>query len=155
MASDPGVAGLLEKVAVLKQRMSARRSLGGLFADKASKRAGRKHHKRDRGSRRSKHKRGSDASSGTSSDKGDAFHQVCSRDGNRQGSRLRTTPASFDLNEWLLLVVAGLNWLHIVGLGGRDPPICCGPPSKVQGEALGLLAGEVSQLFHQCGGNMK
>ena len=51
----------------------------------------------------------------------------------------------------LLLVVAGLNWLHGVGLGARDPPVCYGPLSKVQGEASGLLAGEVSQLSHQCG----
>ena len=85
LTNDPGVAGLLEKVAVLKQRMSARRSLGGLLADKASKRAGRKHHKRDRGSRRPKRKRSSDARSGTSSlsDKGNAFDLVSARDGNR------------------------------------------------------------------------
>ena len=70
---------------------------------------------------------------------------------NKEGSRFRTTPASSDLNDWLLLIVAGLNWLHGVGLGARDPPVYYGPLSKVQGEALGLLAGEVSQFFHQCG----
>ena len=32
---------------------------------------------------------------------------------NKEGSRLRATPASSDLNDWLLLVVAGLNWLQV------------------------------------------
>ena len=36
---DPNLAGLLEKVAGLKERLSARRSLGGLLAEKAAKRA--------------------------------------------------------------------------------------------------------------------
>ena len=70
---------------------------------------------------------------------------------NKEGSRLRTAPASSDLNDWLLIVVAGLDWLHGARLGTRHPPVYYGPLSKVQGEALGLLAGEVSQFFHQCG----
>ena len=37
LPNDPSVAGVLEKVAELQQRMSARRSLGGLLFDKAAK----------------------------------------------------------------------------------------------------------------------
>ena len=45
---DPNLAGLL---AGLKQRLSARRSLGGLLADKAAKRAGNRYRKREDHSR--------------------------------------------------------------------------------------------------------
>ena len=81
---DPSVVGLLEKVAELRQCMSARRSLGGLLTNKAAKRAGSKFHKRW-DSRRRKRKRGSDVSSGTSrdSDKSSAFDLVPSSDRNR------------------------------------------------------------------------
>ena len=63
LPNDPCVAGLLEKVAELKQRMSARRSLGGILADQAAKRAGSKHRGRVGDSRRRKRRRGSDVSS--------------------------------------------------------------------------------------------
>ena len=43
---DPSVAGLLEKLAELKQCMFACRCLGGLLADKAAKSAGRRRRKR-------------------------------------------------------------------------------------------------------------
>ena len=70
-------------MAGLKERLSARRSLGGLMADKAVKRAGNRYRKREDHSRR-KRRRGSDASSNTSSDadRGE-FGFVPSCDGNR------------------------------------------------------------------------
>ena len=45
------------------------------------------------------------------------------------------------------LVVSGLNWLHGVGHGARNPPVYHRPPSKVQAKALSVLAGEVSQFL--------
>ena len=74
---------------------------------------------------------------------------------NMEGTRLRNVPASSDLNDWLLLVVTGLNWLHGVKPGVRFQSVFVGPPSKVLTKALSLLAGEVSQHFHQCGGVME
>ena len=68
MPVDPNLAGLLEKLAGSKERVSARRSLGGLLADKAAKRAGSRYRKREAHYRRRKRKRGSDPSSNTSSD---------------------------------------------------------------------------------------
>ena len=44
-----------------------------------------------------------------------------------------------------------LNWLH----GENLESAFVGPPSKVQTKALSLLAGEVSQFLHQCGGVME
>ena len=67
---------------------------------------------------------------------------------NKEGTRLRKVPASSDLYGWLLLVITGLNWLDSV----KPESVFVGPPSKVQTKALSLLAGEVSQFFHQCGG---
>ena len=69
---------------------------------------------------------------------------------NKEGTRLRKVPGSSDLNDWLLLVITGLNLLH----GVKPDSVFVGPPSKVQTKALSLLAGEVSQFFHQCGGVM-
>ena len=48
---DPNLAGLLEKVAGLKEHLSGRQSLGGLLADKAAKRAGNRYRKREDHSR--------------------------------------------------------------------------------------------------------
>ena len=59
---------------------------------------------------------------------------------NKEDPRFRTTRASSDLNDWLLVVVACLNWLHGAGLGAPDPPVYHGPLSKVQGKYLVLLA---------------
>ena len=43
---------------------------------------------------------------------------------NKDGTRLRDVPASADLNDLLLLVVTGLNWLHGVRLrGARNLPM--------------------------------
>ena len=63
-------------------------------------------------------------------------------------------PASSDLTDWLLFVVTGLNWLHAIEPDFHFQSVFVGPPSKVQTMALNLLAGEVSQFFHQCGGVM-
>ena len=68
---------------------------------------------------------------------------------NNDGDRSKMVPASSDLNDWLLLVVTGLDWLHGAGLGVRDLSVYHGPPSKVQDKALNLLAGEISQISHQ------
>ena len=70
---------------------------------------------------------------------------------NKEDTRLREVPASSELNDWLLLVITGLNLLH----GVKPESVFVGPPSKVQTEALSLLAGEVSQFVHQCGGVME
>ena len=64
-------------------------------------------------------------------------------------------PASSDLNDWLLLVATGLNWLHSAVLGACDPSVYHGHPSKVQEKALGPIAGEIRKLFHQCGGTVE
>ena len=60
---------------------------------------------------------------------------------------MRTKPASSGLNDWLLLVVADLNWLHGVGLGARDMLVYYGPLSilssvreKNEGSKLGTEA---------------
>ena len=74
---------------------------------------------------------------------------------NKEGSRLRKVPASSDLNDWLLFVVTGLNWLHGIKPDVRFQSVLVGLLSKVQTRALNLLAGEVSQFFHQCGGVME
>ena len=55
---------------------------------------------------------------------------------NKDGIRSNLVPASSDLDDWLLLVVTGLGWLHGAGLGVRDLSVYHGPPSKVQGKAL-------------------
>ena len=82
LPKDRSVSELLEKG--LKQRLSARRSLGRLLADKAAKRAGNKNRKREELSRQRKRRRFSDVSSDTLSetDKEDAG-LVPSHDGNR------------------------------------------------------------------------
>ena len=67
LPNDPSVATLMEKVTELKQRMSARRSVAGLLADDAAKRAGSGLRKRVGDSRRRKRRRDSDVSSDTSS----------------------------------------------------------------------------------------
>ena len=99
------------------------------MADKASKRAGRKNHKRDGGSRRPKRNRGSDASSGTSSDsdKGHAFDLVSSRDGNRIPVASEREPGK--------LLASGLQqiksfWRSVEGRTARPtvmswPLVCC------------------------------
>ena len=74
---------------------------------------------------------------------------------NEEGARLRKVPASSDLNDWLLFVVTGLNWLHGINPNFHFQSVFVGPPSKVQTMALNLLADEVSQFFHQCGGVME
>ena len=74
---------------------------------------------------------------------------------NEEGTRLRKMLASSDLNDWLLFVVTGLNWLHGIKPDFHFQSVFVGPPSKVQSMALNLLAGEVSQFFHQCGGVME
>ena len=74
---------------------------------------------------------------------------------NEEGTRLRKMPAFSDLNDRLLFVVTGLKWLHGIKPDFHFQSVFVGPPSKVQTMALNLLAGEVSQFFHQCGGVMK
>ena len=69
---------------------------------------------------------------------------------NKDGTRSSMVPASSDLNDWLLLVATGLNWLHSAVLGACDRAVHHGLPSKVQEKALGPLAEEISQFFHQC-----
>ena len=59
---------------------------------------------------------------------------------NKEGTRLREVPASSELNDWPLLVITGLNWLH----GVKPESVFVGPPSVVQTKALCPLAGEVS-----------
>ena len=83
---------------------------------------------------------------------GEIWQPVCP---NEDGTRSHKVSASAELNDWLLLVVTGLNWLHNVAPGALGPCAFHGPFSKVQVKALGLLAGEVSQFFHQCGGAME
>ena len=53
-------------------------------------------------------------------------------DFNKEGSRLRKVLASCDLNDWLLLVVFGLNWLHGIKPDFHFQSVFVGPPSKVQ-----------------------
>ena len=83
LPKDSSVSELLEKVASLKQRLSAR-SLGGLLADEAAKCAAIKYRKREEMSRQRKRRRFSDVSGDTLSeiDKEDTG-LVPSRDGNR------------------------------------------------------------------------
>ena len=48
--------------------------------------------------------------------------------------------ASSELNDWLLLVVTGLIWLHIAVPGTLKPHLFHGLPRKVQERSLQLLA---------------
>ena len=59
--------------------------------------------------------------------------------GANEGTRLRKVPASSELNDWLLLVITGLNWLH----GVTPKFVFVGLPSKVQTKAMSAHAGEV------------
>ena len=85
LANDSSVAGLLEKVAVLKQRMSARRSLGVSWLTELRNTLAENITSVIEVLVVPNVKTGSDASSGTSSgsDKGDAFDLVSARYGNR------------------------------------------------------------------------
>ena len=60
-------------------------------------------------------------------------------------------PASSELNDWLLLVITGLKWLH----GVKPESAFVSPLSKVQTKAPSPQAGEVNQFSHQCGGFME
>ena len=62
LPKDPSVSELLEKLASLIQRLSARRSLGGVLADTAAELAGNKYRKREEFSNQHKRRRFSDVS---------------------------------------------------------------------------------------------
>ena len=125
--------------------MSARRSLGGILADKAAKCAASKHRRRVGDSRRRKRRRGSDVSSDTSSgsNKRGAFDLAPSRDGNRIQVTSEREPGKSSKSFWrnveVRTRVAVMSWplvfCSIDKCVSRCPSTVINQPPKQQGIA--------------------